>query len=170
MACPKCKINPFSHSFVPFGKNSRDETLYYTGIARMTSLDDYINLQCWTLHMDSIKGPWVWIIDCANMEIHHNITPQFSTVFANILMLEHSRSLKRIVVLYPNRWMYGIIHTLFNHIPTYMLESILFVRSDIDFNQMRISLGIGKDAIQWLLLARTVEPNRMLSEPLLTNI
>lgn len=166
MACPKCAVNPFSHSFVPFGiALSGEATLYYTAPARMTSRDDYSNLQCWTLHLDAVKGPWVWVIDCANMELHHSITMQFAEVFANILAMEHSKHLRRIVVLNPNVWFYGVVHGLYRSLPARLLDSIWYVRIDQDLNRMRKVLNIPSEAMEWLRITRSVNPNRRIEGP-----
>jgi hypothetical protein len=131
----------------------------------MTSRDDYINLQCWTLHLDTIKGPWIWFIDCANMEFHHSITKQFATVFANILMDEHSKLLRRIVVLNPNVWFHGVMHSLTKSIASDILDSIWYARSDMELLWVHNVLDTPRNAMSWLKIARTVNPNRQLEKP-----
>ena len=164
MTCPRCKVDPFSHSFVRFG-SAKGAELYYTGIARMTSLDNDVSLQCWTLHLDTIKGPWIWIIDCANMELHHSISKQFTSIFAEFLMLEQSKFLRRIVVLNPNVWFYGVMHSLSKRMPAEVLDSVWYVDRGDELNRVRSVLNIPREAMSWLTVARTVNPNMRLADP-----
>jgi hypothetical protein len=156
-------VDPFSHSFVSFG-SAKGAELYYTGIARMTSLDNDISLQCWTLHMATIEGPWIWIIDCANMELHHNISKGFVSIFTDMLLKEQSR-LRRIVVLNPNVWFYGVMHALSKSIPPVLLDSVWYVDRGDELNRVRSVLDIPCEAMSWLRVARTVNPNIRLEDP-----
>ena len=160
MACPKCKVNPFAHSFERFGVTDTAASLYYTAPARMTSRDDYINLECWTLHLDTLAGPWIWFIDCANMELHHSITKQFVTVLGQILVEEHAARLKRIVVLNPNVWFYGVLHELYKHIRPDLIDAIWIIRREL--REACAVLGVSTASMTWLRIAQTVEPNRRL--------
>ena len=168
LSCARCAVDPFSHSFVRFGSIALDgktgvgTALYYTGIARMTSLDNYHNIQLWKLHLDTTTGPWIWVIDCANMELHTTIAEQFAKIFANMLVSEYSKKLQRIVVLNPNAWFHRIMHILYKQIQPEVLDSIWYIRSDMDFNRLRLALDIPTETMLWLRTTLTIEPNRRL--------
>lgn len=165
--CARCAVDPFSHSFVQFGSAKHGSAkhgsaLYYTGIARMTSLDNYHNIQLWSLHLDTVTRPWIWIIDCANMELHTIIAEQFAKLFANMLVTEYSKHLQRIVVLHPNAWFHRIMHILYKQIQPAILDSIWYIQSDMDLNRLRHVLDIPAETMMWLRTTRTIEPNRRL--------
>jgi len=162
LICARCAVDPFSHSFVRFGSAKHGSALYYTGIARMTSLDNYHNIQLWSLHLDTVTGPWIWVIDCANMELHNTIAEQFAKIFANMLVTEYSKHLQRIVVLNPNAWFHRIMHILYKQIQPEILDSIWYIQSDMDLNCLRRVLDIPTEAMLWLRTTRTIEPNRRL--------
>jgi hypothetical protein len=160
MTCPLCAKDPFSHSLDYFGTTARGESLYYTAPARATARDTAQSILCLRDHLHEITGPWIWVLDCSNMELHTMYSMPFSTIFAEFLVTEHARNLRNIVILYPNGWIYRVLHSLRMNV----LERIHFADTKQDILQVCNEVGVSSDARNWLLVTLTRNPNQFLEK------
>ena len=162
MPCPLCTKDPFSHSLDYFGTTTKGESLYYTAPARATARDTGQSIVCLRDHLREIQGPWVWVIDCSHMELHNMYTMPVSVYFAELLVTEHAKHLHNIVILYPNGWIYRILHSLRMNV----LERIHFASTKQDILQACNDVGVSSDAKNWLLVTLTRNPNQFLEKVL----
>ena len=160
MACPQCAKDPFAHSFTYFGKTAKDVSLYYTAPARATAREDNYTIQSLRTHLQDIQGPWVWVLDCTNMELHHMYSMRFSAVFADILAHEHSKHLKHILILHPNGWIRRILFGL----PENMFQHITFCAKGMELSKASSDFEFPSSAKMWLQIAMLRNPNEYLEE------
>ena len=155
MTCPQCAKDPFSHSFTYFGKTSKDVSLYYTAPARATAREDAYNIQSLRTHLHEIQGPWIWVLDCTNMELHHMYSMRFSNVFADILTQEHSKYLKNILVIEPNGWIRRIMFGIY-------LNNVRFCTKGMELSKASSDFDFPSSAKMWLQLTMVRNPNERL--------
>lgn len=159
MTCPKCIRDPFAHSFSYFGKaGGGDISLYYTAPARVTARDNYDGIVTFQRHIQEIKGSWIWVIDCANMELHNFYTMRFCSIFSDILMTEWE--LRQVVILHPNLWIYRVLH----NIPYEAADVIRVCSNNVELSGACTELGFSYDARTWLQITCTRDPNEKLEE------
>jgi hypothetical protein len=121
--------------------------LYYTAPAKATARDDAYSLSALRLHLAEIKGPWIWVLDCTGMEIHNQYTMQFSVAFADMLVMEHAKTLQKIVVLHPNPWIYRVVHVLREDIK----RIVVFANTPMEI--LHATIDFLSEAKTWLRLA-----------------
>jgi len=104
--CTFCSKNPNAHSFVHLGSND-DVHYVYTSPARAQEYrESEENIQNFKKHFDSMKGKrWVWIFDCANMQLKHLSSFEYTRKLATILTEGHPHTLLAIHIIHPNVWM-----------------------------------------------------------------
>jgi hypothetical protein len=159
MNCQLCKKDPFSHSFQYFGTTVHGENLLYTSPARATARETTQSFETLKLHIQEYAGkPWIWVLDCSNMELHSMYTMGFSMAIADILAKEHMRSLSHILVLSPNGWIYRVLHALRPEV----LERVWFADTHLERNSSCVRFGFSSEAKTWLSLAMTRSPNQTL--------
>ena len=146
MNCPLCKRNPTAHSFLHFGSTSNGIPLYYTAPAKATARDDAYSLSALRLHLAAITDPWTWVLDCTGMEIHNQHTMQFSVAFADMLVTEHARTLRKIIVIRPNPWIYRVVHVLRDDIK----RMVVFANTPMEI--LNATTDFSSDAKTWLRL------------------
>ena len=160
MNCPHCLKDPFAHSFAYFGKTGKGESLYYTSPARSTARENAYSIRSLRLHLHEIQGPWVWVLDCTNMELHHMYSMRFAVAFADILVQEHAKHLKRIVVVNPNGWIHRVLFGLRQEIR----DSVVFCTKGMKLSTATAELEFASESKTWLQLTLTREPNRLLEK------
>ena len=159
MACPKCVRDPFAHSFTYFGKTREPEvSLYYTAPARVTARDDCDGTAVLQLHINEVKGKWIWVIDCANMELHNFYNSYFANDFQTILLKERSNGLQKVLILHPNVWVYKVLHRM----PQDILDMIHVSANDANLNTILSDLRCDSLSKIWLRLAFVRGPNQIL--------
>lgn len=165
MACPKCVRDPFSHSFSYFGRTEGEgegeresASLYYTSPARVTARDNIDSFLTLQVHLDAIEGPWIWVIDCANMELHNYYSMRYVVAVMDVLTREHARNLKKVLILHPNVWLYTALHKIGDHIRSKIQFSSRGIELSKTFSDLKCSLA----SKTWLQIAFTIEPNRKL--------
>ena len=158
MACPKCVRDPFSHSFSYFGKTDEGVSLYYTSPARVTARDNIDSFLTLQLHLDAIEGPWVWVIDCANMELHNYYSMRYVVAVIDVLTREHARNLKKVLILHPNVWLYTALHKIGDDIRDKLQFSTRGMELSKTVSELKCSLA----SKTWLQIAFIIEPNRKL--------
>jgi hypothetical protein len=104
MSCPHCSL----HSFHPFGIQG-DTTLVYTAPALTVEKETVQTLSNHKKHLDTMNGPWVWIIDFANMETKHYTSLGLTRGLIKILNADHYEKLKGIYLVNPNFWLRSVI-------------------------------------------------------------
>lgn len=160
MTCPQCLRDPFSHSFSYFGSTGEGLSLYYTSPARATAREDNYNIQSLRKHLDEINGPWIWVLDCTNMELHHMYTMRFSVLFADILLQEHSKQLRHILVINPNGWIERVLFGLRQDI----LSNVRFATKGMELSKACTDYSFPSSAKMWLQLTLTRDPNKRLEK------
>jgi hypothetical protein len=104
MSCPHCSV----HSFHPFGIQE-DTTLVYTAPALTVEKETAQTLGNHKKYLDTMNGPWVWIIDFASMEAKHYTSLGLTQSLIRLLNAEHSDKLKGIYLINPNFWLRSVI-------------------------------------------------------------
>ena len=148
--CPSCR----HHSFMPFGLQE-DLTLVYTSPALSTDLIETPNtILHHKAHFDTMKGPWIWIIDFAKMDAKHYISIGLTQKLAMLLNKEHSQTLKGIYLINPNFWLRNTIK-LAKTVLTSDLEKKVTL---IDSNGTGMLLELGSLGIQhkWLIVLKEI--------------
>jgi len=146
MTCPLCARIPNAHSFSRFGSTNDGIPIYYTAPAKATAYDTAQSLVTLKYHLKEIQGPWIWVLDCTGMQIQHQHTMQFAIAFADLLVTEYN-SLRRIVVVHPNPWIYRVVHVLrpeFQECIQYANRPVELIWATTDFTS---------EAKTWLQLA-----------------
>jgi hypothetical protein len=104
MSCPNCSV----HSFHPFGIQG-DTTLVYTAPALTVELETPYTILNHKKHLDTMTGPWIWIIDFANMEPQHYTSLNLTYELIKMLNANHKDKLKGIYLVNPNIWLRSVI-------------------------------------------------------------
>ena len=147
MNCPLCAKVPTAHNFKQFGSTKDGAALYYTAPAKATARDDAQSLMTLKLHLKEIQGPWVWVLDCTGMEIQHQYTKEFAVAFADMLVIEQQKLLRRVIVIHPTPWIYRIVHILR---PEFQ-DCIQYANNPMEI--LRTTTNFTSDAKTWILLA-----------------
>jgi len=148
--CPTCR----HHSFMPFGIQG-DLTLVYTAPALSTDLvetpDTILHHKA---HLDTMKGPWIWIIDFAKMEAKHYISIMLTQKLATILSKEHSQTLKGIYLVNPNFWLRSTIKMAKTVLTSDLEKKVTLI--DSDGAGMLLQLGSLGIQHKWLVILKEI--------------
>jgi len=145
MACPRCKMVPDAHSFNYFGTIA-DRKYYYTSPARARDYKETSEtLTYYKLHINNAKtGEWVWIIDCAGMEIIKNMV--------KVLLDEHNGFLQKIYIIHPNTWIKTAMTVMKPFLKRETLDKILIIEGEkVELIVALEKLGLKGAALNWLL-------------------
>lgn len=110
MPCKRCLEVPVAHSFKYFGE-LKDMKLYYTSPARALDYKETPDtLTYYKSHIDDAKyTKWIWVIDCAGMQMKHCSSIEIIKKIMKILLEEHNGLLEQIWILHPNTWIKGAV-------------------------------------------------------------
>ena len=159
MNCLLCKKDPFAHSFHYFGKTEQGESLYYTAPARATARETTQSFETMALHLQEVEGkPWIWVLDCSNMELHGMYTIEFSFAIAELLAKYHAKTLSFVLILYPNGWVRRVLSRLQDS----WLDRIGLVDKDSELLYATKYLEFPEKATTWLMLNKLRHPNQYL--------
>jgi hypothetical protein len=148
--CPSCR----HHSFMPFALQG-DLTLVYTAPALSTDLVETPHtILHHKAHLDTMKGPWIWIIDFAKMEAKHYISIHLTQKLATLLNKEHSQTLKAIYLVNPNFWLRNTIKLAKTVLTSDLEKKVTLIDSD----GAGMLLQLGSQGIQhkWLLILKEI--------------
>lgn len=164
MACPKCAVNPESHSFTKFGKHQNAD-LFLTAPARvldyMESEEKIVNFK---LHLDSTKNnPWIWIFDCGDMQMKHFSSLNYTRKLAQILANEHENHLKEVWIIRPNTWMKMTVKFLKTVFSSPLINKIKILEGEkMELYTNLEKVGLKGQPLQWLLSLVVLKPNQPL--------
>lgn len=101
MKCPKCLIDPESHSFIKLGTLANGTHVYYTCPAEAKDKKDGPDMiHYMKLHLDSVKEQnWIWLFDCYNFGEEQATSMQTAMALTKILEQDHSGFLKKIYIV-----------------------------------------------------------------------
>lgn len=139
---------------MPFGLQG-DVTLVYTSPALST---DFVETPDTILHhkahLDTIRGPWLWIIDFAKMDVKHYISISLTQKLATLLNTEHSQNLKGIYLVNPNFWLRNTIKLAKTVLTSDLERKVKLIHSD----GTGLLLELGSLGIQhkWLVILKEI--------------
>lgn len=139
-----------------FGETKSSHSLYYTAPSRVTAKDDYAGLATMRLHINQIEKPWIWVIDCANMELHNFYNARFASFFTDVL--ETTPSLLHVLIVNPNIWIYRVL----KNIPQTLDDMIHVSKTDLELAKLSSYLEFSFEAKTWLKIAFLRDPNQKL--------
>ena len=152
MPCAKCSAKPGYHSFIKFAKIG-NTTLFYTAPAATEDFnEDGTKLANIKLHVDeeTAVGPWIWVVDCANMELQHYTEFSFNTGLLSLL--NDDPRLKEVWIVRPNIWIRTTIGFLQNFSSAKILGSIRwFDGSNLELYTELLKADLGIDKARWLI-------------------
>lgn len=111
--CPACMQNPNSHSFTNFSTVGDIHYVYSSPAKSLDYKESDTNMQNFKKHLNTMKGKrWIWVFDCAHMEMKHYSSFDYMKKLATILVQDHSANLDAIYIVHPNSWMRTSIQLL----------------------------------------------------------
>lgn len=164
MACPKCIINPDSHSFTPFGTHQGSK-LIFTSPARALDVKEteekIVNIK---KHLDTVKEcSWIWVFDFGHMQMKHYSSLRYILKLAEILNKEHDTSLKEIWVLRPNQWLQTMLTISKGLINLKLLQKLtIFDGKTLDLYLNLQKFGLQDKPLHWLGQVITMSPETPL--------
>jgi len=162
MSCPLCASVPDSHSFVPFGSVGNN-ALFYTSPARAKDIkESQEKIVNFKKHLDTAKGPWIWVFDCGGMTMKHCNSMNFMLALAKILAAEHEDKLQKMIVLRPNTWIKTTLKLLKGMIKTGLLGKIKLVEGGSVELYMGLEGHIMGKPLQWLGTTLMLKPEEAL--------
>jgi len=152
MPCSKCIAKPGYHSFVNFARVS-DADLFYTAPAKTEDFnEDGTKLANIKLHVaeETTSGPWIWVMDCAGMELRHYT--EFDFNFGLLGLLNEDPRLKEVWIIRPNIW----IRTTIAFLQTFSSAAILrtirwFDGSNLEIYASLLTTGLADSKIHWMI-------------------
>jgi hypothetical protein len=169
MACEKCQINPEAHSFTPFGQLN-GANLFYTSPARvldyMESEEKIFNFK---KHLDVARpNNWIWVFDCAFMQMKHFSTLNYTRRLANILVSEHENTLQAILIIRPNTWIRSVLKFLKTLFKSPLLNKVQIIEGEkLELYVNLEKKGLNGKPLQWISSVLTLKPDQQL--PILSN-
>uniref|UniRef100_A0A6C0DVL2 CRAL-TRIO domain-containing protein n=1 Tax=viral metagenome TaxID=1070528 RepID=A0A6C0DVL2_9ZZZZ len=152
MPCAKCITKPGYHNFVKFAKVG-DADLFYTAPAKTEDFnEDGTKLASIKLHVkeEASSGPWIWVMDCADMQLKHYT--EFSFNLGLLSLLNEDPLLKEVWIVRPNIW----IRTTIGFLQTFSSAAILrsikwFDGSNLEIHADLATTGLADSKIHWLI-------------------
>ena len=148
MPCPKCALEPGYHRFQKFAQIGGTD-LFYSAPPKTDTLDE-TRLDNFRLHLkeDTQHRPWIWIVDCTEMQLKHYTEVSFN--IGLLQLLANNPNLREIWVIQPNIWVRTTISFLRSFSSAKILENITY----IDRTRLERTLrerGVNDASIAWLL-------------------
>ena len=153
MTCPRCSLVPDAHSFNYFGKVA-DTKFYYTSPARARDYKETPDtFTYYKLHINKAKtGKWVWIIDCAGMQIKHYSSMEIIKSMIKILLDEHKGFLNKICIIHPNAWIKTAMSIMKPFLKKETIEKITIVEGEkVELLVALERLGLTGSPLKWLI-------------------
>jgi hypothetical protein len=152
MSCQKCVIDPGFHSFNKIGQLNTS-TIFYTAPAKAKDTNkDGTKFENMKLHIqkDTNNKPWIWIVDCGNMNMNHYTEMNFNIKLMNLITGEPT--LQELWVLRPNMWVKTTANVLKKLSKTNVFNKVrYFEGSNIEiFNALQKS-GLELSTLQYLI-------------------
>jgi hypothetical protein len=152
MSCPKCAIKPGYHNWIIFAKIGQ-ANLFYTAPAKTEDYnEDGTKLANIKIHVEkcAAQQPWIWVLDCANMEFKHYTEISFNIGLLNLLSSD--KYLQAVWVIRPNMWIRAL-HSLFRSFSSAAILSNVsyFEGSNLELFNGLESTGLEQGAIKWLI-------------------
>jgi len=152
MPCQKCPIKRGYHNWIKIG-NFKAANLFYTAPAKTEDFNEdgtkLANVKIY-VEEDTDQKPWIWVLDCANMEFKHYTEVSFNTGLLNLLA--NDKNIQAVWIIHPNMWIRGV-HTFFT---TFSSVKILSNVSYFDGSKLELSkslelTGLDRSTIEWLI-------------------
>jgi hypothetical protein len=126
--CPKCQVDPTSHSFHLLEKNG-DCNVFYTCPVAATNHDTAGII----VHYDGTliangNTPWNWIIDCSNFGLAHMVHVRTSIEITKLLSQKHYAYLRKIKVINTNMYIRTILSIILPFMSDY-IKSLIDIES-----------------------------------------
>lgn len=127
--CPKCKIDPMSHSLKKLGEKFNIE-YYYTCPAEAKLYYDEEGIYN---HYNGVlsdipqENKWVWIFDSSGFGLKHLMYVNIGISLSSLISTKHSHNLEKIIIINPNIY----ITTTYNIVKFFLSD---YVKSIIDFD------------------------------------
>ena len=153
MTCPRCAIVPDAHSFNYFGTISGTK-YYYTSPARARDFKETPEtLSYYKTHINQAKtGKWIWVIDCAGMQIKHYSSMEIIKNMIKVLLDEHKGFMQKICIIHPNTWIKTALTMMKPFLKKETVEKIQIIEGEKV--ELLVSLekqGIKGQPMIWLL-------------------
>ena len=152
MPCPKCTEHPGYHNFVKFGVLHNDIKLIYTSPAKTKDYnEDGTKLANITIHVNELDGkPWIWVLDCGEMEIKHYT--EISFTIGLLELLSNDKSLQEVWIIRPNIWIKGVVSFLRTFYSANIFKNIKYFEvTNCDLFDSFKHTGIPDTTIHWLI-------------------
>jgi hypothetical protein len=132
--CPACRQNPRSHSFEHLATLASDGTrIFYTAPALAEEAESPAKLENMRIHLANARStPWIWILDCSNMETKHTSSMEFVYGIAKTLTGEHEGILRHIVILNGNVWIRCAVAALRMFVRADLVKKLVFADYILD--------------------------------------
>ena len=153
MACPRCNVVPDAHSFNYFGIIN-GTSYYYTSPARARDYKETPEtFTYYKLHINNAKsGNWVWVIDCAGMQMKHYSSMEIIKNMMKILLEEHKGFLQKICIIHPNTWIKTALSVMKPFLKKDTLEKITIIEGEkLELLVGLEKIGIKGHPLNWLL-------------------
>jgi hypothetical protein len=150
-SCPKCLVKPGYHNFVKFGILGNKDVLIYTAPAKTEDFNgDGTKLANIKIHMDELEYPWIWVLDCNNMELKHYTEISFNIGLLGLLSAD--KNLSEVWILRPNIW----IRTTISFLQTFYTSKILsniryFEGTKLELFESLSKAGVAEPAAHWVI-------------------
>lgn len=152
MPCAKCTVKPGYHSFVKFARVGNAD-LFYTAPAKTEDFnEDGMKLANIKLHVaeETASGPWIWVMDCADMGLKHYT--EFSFNLGLLGLLNMDPNLKEVWIVRPNIWIQTTVAFLQTFSSAAILRSIKwFDGSTLEIQSGLAATGLVDERIHWLI-------------------
>ena len=132
--CPACRQNPRSHSFEHLATLASDGTrIFYTAPALAEEAESPTKLENMRIHLANARStPWIWVLDCSNMETKHTSSMEFVYGIAKTLTGEHDGILRYIIVLNGNVWIRCAVAALRLFVRADLVKKLVFAEYILD--------------------------------------
>lgn len=153
MSCKRCQVAPAAHSFSYFG-DLGDVKMYYTSPSRALDYKETPETYSYyKAHIDSAKTTkWVWVIDCAGMQMKHYSSIEIIKKIMTTLLEEHKGLLEKIWILHPNGWIRGAVTLMKPFLRKDVLERVKIFEGDkLELLLALEKTGLHGKCLNWLL-------------------
>lgn len=127
--CPKCKIDPSSHSLKKLGEKFNVE-YYYTCPAEATLYYDeegIYNHYNGVLNDIPEENKWVWVFDSSNFGLKHLMYINIGITLSTLLSTKYSHNLQKIIIINPNMY----VSITYNIVKFFLSD---YIKSIIEFD------------------------------------
>lgn len=99
--CPKCFIEPGSHSFEKINETQNGVSVFYSCPSKAKYYNDNEGILD---HYDGLlknneNKPWIWIFDCKGFSMKHAKNLTLAKNLAILINVKYSKNLKKIIII-----------------------------------------------------------------------